>query len=371
MESNKIKKILFFFDSRATFSYSNNVIQIFNKKRKNYQTIVSGNFLEKELKVQQNIFKEYKIKVLKKIKFKSPNQKPFSWTTSMGTSIIEYSKALNKIKPDLIVLTGDRIETLAMCITASYMNIRIAHIQAGDKSGHIDDLSRGAISKFAHLHFASSTSACKRLVSWGEDKKRIFLTGAPQLEDINSNKYFHYSSNYFVVIFHPVLNENTKLKDQISNLLKAIKDFSNYKFCWIYPNNDYGYNIIIKELKKSKLKNLKVVANLPRDKFIKTLSKSRGIIGNSSCGIIEASKFPIPAINIGSRQNGRKQSKNIINVNYKKESITRAIKKTLDYKYINQLLKNVKNPYYKKNSNYKIYELLFKFKKNNTIFKKY
>ena len=92
----------------------------------------------------------------------------------MGTSIIKYSKTLNKIKPDLIVLTGDRIETLAMCITASYMNIRIAHIQAGDKSGHIDDLSRGAISKFAHLHFASSTS-CKRLASWGEDKKEFLI----------------------------------------------------------------------------------------------------------------------------------------------------------------------------------------------------
>ena len=185
MESNKIKKkILFFFDSRATFSYSNNVIQILIKKEKTIK-LLSQVIFRKRVKVQQNIFKEYKIKVLKKIKFKSPNQKPFSWTTSMGTSIIEYSKALNKIKPDLIVLTGDRIETLAMCITASYMNIRIAHIQAGDKSGHIDDLSRGAISKFAHLHFASSTSACKRLVSWGEDKKRIFLTGAPQLEDIN------------------------------------------------------------------------------------------------------------------------------------------------------------------------------------------
>ena len=91
----------------------------------------------------------------------------------MGKSIIDYSKALEKMKPDLVVLTGDRIETLSMCITASYLNIRIAHIQAGDKSGHIDDLSRAAIAKFAHLHFAPSLDAHKRLISWERIKKNL------------------------------------------------------------------------------------------------------------------------------------------------------------------------------------------------------
>lgn len=371
MESNKIKKVLFFFDSRATFSFSSNIIKIFNKKKINYQTIVSGNFLEKKFKIQKDIFEKYKIKVLKKIKFNSPNQKPSSWTTSMGRSIIKYSHALDNIKPDLIVLTGDRIETLAMCITASYMNIRIAHIQAGDESGHIDDLSRAAISKFSHLHFASSIAACKRLESWGEKKNRIFFTGAPQLEDISTNKSYNDASNYFVVIFHPVLNENDKLKKQILNLLNSIKYFSKYKFYWIFPNNDFGHNIILKELKNSKLKNLKLIANLPRDEFICTLSNSRGIIGNSSCGIIEASRFPIPSINIGSRQNGRPQSKNIINVSCEKKEIINAVKKVLNKNYLNRLIKNIKNPYYKKNSNHHIYKLLFKYKKNSNIFKKY
>ena len=93
MESNKIKKVLFFFDSRATFSYSNNIIKIFNKK-KTYQTIVSGNFLEKKFDIKENIFNKHKIKVSKKIKFKSPNLKHSSWLVSMGKSIIDYSKAL-------------------------------------------------------------------------------------------------------------------------------------------------------------------------------------------------------------------------------------------------------------------------------------
>ena len=156
MESDKIKKVVFFFDSRATFSYSSNIIKVFNQKKKEYKAIVSGNLLEKKFDINKDIFKKHKIKIFKKIFFKSPNLKPSSWPISMGRSIIQYSKALEKIKPDMIVLMGDRVETLSMCITASYLNIRIAHVQAGDKSGHIDDLNRSAIAKFAHLHFASS-----------------------------------------------------------------------------------------------------------------------------------------------------------------------------------------------------------------------
>ena len=371
MESSKIKKIVFFFDSRATFSYSSNIIKVFNQKKIKYKTIISGNFLEKKFDINRDIFKKHKIKITKNIHFKSPNLKPSSWPISMGRSIIEYSKVLDKIKPDMIILTGDRIETLAMCITASYLNIRIAHVQAGDKSGHIDDLNRSAIAKFAHLHFASSNEACKRLLSIGEEKKRIFLTGAPQLIDIKPNKVNNYWSKYFIVIFHPVLNEIESIRKQTINLINSIKQFKNYEFKWIFPNNDLGHNIILTELKKTKVANLKIIKNLERDEFIKILSNSRGIIGNSSCGIIEASMFPLPVVNIGSRQNGRPQSKNIINTSYDEKEISSAIKKIIDKKFLSRIIKSIKNPYYKKNSNYHIYKLLFKYKKNNEIFKKY
>ncbi len=371
MASNKIKKILFFFDSRATFSYSNNIIKIFNQKKKKYQTIVSGNFLEKKFDIKENIFKKHKIKISKKIKFKSPNLKHSSWLVSMGKSIIDYSRTLEKMKPDLIVLTGDRIETLSMCITASYLNIRIAHVQAGDKSGHIDDLNRAAIAKFAHLHFAPSKDACKRLLSWGENKQRIFLTGAPQLEDISSNKNYNKSSNYFVVIYHPVLNEFKSIKSQVDNLINSIRKLKTINFYWIFPNNDMGHNIILSQLNKKRIQNLKIIKNLERNTFIKILSNSKGIIGNSSCGIIEASKFPIPVVNIGSRQNGRPQSKNIINTSYDKKEIFTAIKKILNQKFISKILNNVVNPYYKKNSSLRVYNLLLKYGKNNDIFKKY
>ena len=271
MASNNLKKFLFFFDSRATFAYSNNVIQVFKKKKTKFQILISGNYLEKKMKIDKNLFKKNKLKVSSRVKFRSPGKKISSWPISFGKAMINYANSLSKLKPDIVVLTGDRIETLSMCITCAYMNIPIAHIQAGDKSGHIDDLSRGAIAKFSNIHFAPSKEARNRLVGWGEEKKRIFFTGAPQLDDIiykNQKK-----KNYFVLIYHPVLNEQKEIKKQILSILNAIEK-TNLKVFWIYPNNDMGFNNILKKIKKTKNKNISVISNLERKSFLKLLESS-------------------------------------------------------------------------------------------------
>ena len=294
MASNNLKKFLFFFDSRATFAYSNNVIQVFKKKKTKFQILISGNYLEKKMKIDKNLFKKNKLKVSSRVKFRSPGKKISSWPISFGKAMINYANSLSKLKPDIVVLTGDRIETLSMCITCAYMNIpiahieaglrsynmkmpedknniRIAHVQAGDKSGHIDDLSRGAIAKFSNIHFAPSKEARNRLVGWGEEKKRIFFTGAPQLDDIiykNQKK-----KNYFVLIYHPVLNEQKEIKKQILSILNAIEK-TNLKVFWIYPNNDMGFNNILKKIKKTKNKNISVISNLERKSFLKLLESS-------------------------------------------------------------------------------------------------
>lgn len=369
MGRNKIKKYLFFFDSRATFAYSNNIIKIFKKKKINYQILVSGNYLEKEMKIDRNIFKKYGLKITSTVKFKSPAKGIDYWPVSFGKAMIKYAYELKKIKPDIAIITGDRVETLAFCITCAYMNIPIAHVQAGDKSGHIDDLSRAAIAKFSNLHFAPSKQACKRLINWGEDKKRIFFTGAPQLDDIYHN-HKTIKSNYFVVIFHPVLNEQEKIDLQLKNLIQAI-DETGIKVVWIYPNNDVGYKKILKKIKKYKTKNIKITANYERSEFIELLKKSKGMIGNSSAGIIEASMLKLPVINIGSRQNGRPQSNNILNCN----SDLNNIKKKINYinkniKFIKSLQK-IKNPYFLKNSGELITKILTNLKSNNSLLKKY
>ncbi len=368
MASNKIKKILFFFDSRATFSYSNNIIKVFKKHNKSYSILISGNYLEKEMKINNKLFKKNNLKIDYKVKFGSPGKNLYTWPKNFGEAMIRYSKKLNNIRPDLVVLTGDRIETLAFCITCTYMNIPLAHVQAGDKSGHVDDLCRSVLSKFCHLHFAPSKNACERLKSWGEEKKRIYFTGAPQLDDFK-NLEVNDNENY-IIIFHPVLNEHKILKKQIHSLISAI-NHTNISATWIYPNNDLGYQVILKELKHIKNKKIKLVSNLERSDFLKLLSKSSGMIGNSSSGIIEASMFKKPVINIGNRQNGRPQSTNVVNSNYSKNEIIKKINFIKNNKKFIKACRSCKNPYFKKNSSEMIFKIINLLKKNDKILFKY
>jgi GDP/UDP-N,N'-diacetylbacillosamine 2-epimerase (hydrolysing) len=241
-------------------------------------------------------------------------------------------------------------------------------VQAGDKSGHIDDLARGAIAKFAHIHFAPSKDACKRLKNWGEKKNRIFFTGAPQLDDIRKKKVK--IKNFYVVIYHPILNEQKNLKNQLSSLLKAIKE-TDLNVIWIYPNTDMGFKSVISILKKSKNKKIKIISNLERSEFLDILNQSSGIIGNSSAGIIEASIFKKPVINIGNRQNERPQSCNIVNCDNNKKDIIKKINFVKKNKKFLNNLNSCKNPYYRKNSSEIIYRIINSLKKNDKIFNKY
>ena len=368
MASNKISKILFFFDSRATFSYSNNIIKVFKRYKKPYTILVSGNYLEKKMKIKNSLFKKNNLKIDYKVKFGSPGKNLYSWPKNFGEAVVRYSQKLHNIKPDLVVLTGDRIETLAFCITCSYMNIPLVHVQAGDKSGHVDDITRGVLAKFCHIHFAPSINACLRLKLWGEEKKRIFFTGAPQLEDFKIAKCKQ-QKNY-IVIFHPVLNEHKLIKRQIHSLIKAI-NHTNINVSWIYPNNDMGFQIILKNLSQTKNKNIKLIPNLERSEFIKMLKESSGMIGNSSSGIIEASMFKKPVVNIGNRQKGRPQSVNIVNSKYSTEDIINKINYIKNNKKFLDNLKNCKNPYFKKNSSEMIFKIINSLNKNNKILSKY
>ena len=377
MVRNNIKKVFFFLDSRATYSYSKNIIIQFKKKRKlKYETIISGAYLDKNFGNSLKMLKKDGIKIGKKISFKSSNNQIHSWAHNLGQAIKHYSVYLGKVKPDLMVITGDRIETLAMCLTCSYMNIPIAHVQAGDKSGHIDDLARGAIAKFSNIHFTSCIDSKNRLLSMGEEKKRIFNVGAPQLDDIHlyikkNNLKIKKTLKNILIMFHPVLNEREKVKEQIDNIISAVLSFdANIKI--IYPNNDLGFKNIIKRIKKIKLKKVKVFKNLDRDKFIKLLNDTSILIGNSSCGIIEAPSFKLRVLNIGSRQNLRPQAQNIRNCNYNRKQIIDSINFAFNDKKYLKNLKKTKNLYFKKNSGLMVFQhikkiLLYK----NEILKKY
>ena len=344
-------------------------------KKIKYDTIISGAYLDKNFGNSLRMFKKDNIKIGKKIKFKSSNKKISSWAFNFGEAVKKYSKALEKNRPDIMVLTGDRVETLAMCITCSYMNIPTAHIQAGDKSGHIDDLARGAIAKFANIHFASCIDSTRRLINLGEMKERIFNVGAPQLDDIKKflGKKIEIKKKLenILIIFHPVLNEREFLKYQINNIINAALEY-NKTVNIIYPNNDLGFENIINCIKTIKSNKIKIIKNLERDKFLRLLNETSILIGNSSCGIIEAPSFKLRVVNIGTRQNGRPKAKNIINSSYEKKNIIKSINYSFNNKLYIKKLNNTKNLFYKKNSGLKIAKLIIKIlTKKSKLLSKY
>jgi len=257
----------------------------------------------------------------------------------LANTITGFSNFVKEIKPDMIVIHGDRVEALAGAIVGSLNNILVAHIEGGEISGTIDELIRHATSKLSHSHFVANEEARKRLVQMGEINKNIFVIGSPDIDIMKSNKlpriedakkrYSIPFSKYAILLYHPVVTEFGNIKRGAEEIVSAVVD-SNREYVVIYPNNDTGSEIILEEYKRFEgLDNFKLFPSLKFEFFLTLLKHCEFIIGNSSAGIREAGIYAVPTINIGSRQKNRTKNKDIINVEAKKENIMEAIR-TID-----------------------------------------
>jgi UDP-N-acetylglucosamine 2-epimerase (hydrolysing) len=255
---------------------------------------------------------------------------------TLAKTIEGLSAYIKKVQPDLIVVHGDRVETLAGAIVGSLNNILVAHIEGGEISGTIDELIRHSVSKLSHIHFVSNIEAAKRLEQMGEINKSIFVIGSPDVDLMFSDKlpgltevkeYYDIPfQDYAVAMFHPVTTEAEDMKEYAQNFVEAlIKDRHNYVV--IYPNNDLGSSFILKEYMKLKgNERFRVIPSLRFEYFLTLLKEAQFIIGNSSAGIREAPYYNKAIINIGTRQQNRSRQSHIINVDYKKNNILEALK---------------------------------------------
>lgn len=298
----------------------------------------------------------------------------FTMAKSMGVLINSFVDILMRVKPDWLILAGDRSETLSAAIAASYCYIPVAHIQAGELSGNIDGLARHAIGKFSHLHFASNKDAEVRLKKLGEQNFRIKKVGAPQLDDLlgiikkNLSRKktlkqlgFDEDFDYFLVVYHPVTEEFTKVKKNFIELTNALVKF-NKKKIWVLPNNDAGSQVIRHELDMRKDSENYIYSNLKREVYLNILKNSDAIIGNSSSGIIESSSFMVPCVNIGRRQHMRFRAGNVIDeYDVKAKKIINAINKSQSKNFIKKI-KKIKNPYGNFDASEKIIKILEKTK---------
>lgn len=279
----------------------------------------------------------------------------FTMVKSLGIFLNSLVDIIASEKPDWIILAGDRGEQLMGAIVGAFCYIPLAHIQAGELSGNIDGMTRHAIGKYAHLHFASNEDAVKRLERLGEEPFRIHLTGAPQLDELVQGLYTRreelerkYSiplnQNYILLIQHSVTEEFNKASEQINITMNALKKFDIPKIA-IFPNNDAGTLMVKQGIEENKYGKFYVFFNLKREDYLGFMKYARCMVGNSSSAIIEAPTFKIPSVNIGKRQAGRIRASNVIDVSFEKEAVIKAIEKALSDEFRECLKKNCKNPY--------------------------
>ena len=255
---------------------------------------------------------------------------------TLARTIEGFSDYCKTIGPDLIVVHGDRVETLAGAIVGSLNNILVAHIEGGEISGTVDELIRHSVSKLSHVHFVSNEPAAKRLLQMGETDSSMFVIGSPDVDimfsgnlpDLPTVKSYYEIpfESYAVAMFHPVTTESHHMEQYANQFVDALLD-DGHRFVIIFPNNDLGSKHILSAYER--LKNhprFRIFPSLRFEYFLTLLKNAQFIIGNSSAGIREAPYYGIPVINIGTRQSNRALHSHIINTGYDTREILSALR---------------------------------------------
>jgi GDP/UDP-N,N'-diacetylbacillosamine 2-epimerase (hydrolysing) len=363
-------KIAVIASSRATYGYKRKLIGLIHRSEKlELQLIVTGMHLLKQYGYSVQEIEADRYPITARVDMMIGGDTPAAWVKSIGVEIQSLAQVFDMIKPDLVLVTGDRAEMFAAAVSAAYMNLPIAHIQAGDVSGHIDGNTRHAITKMGHIHLASCKDSADRVIKLGEEPWRVFDVGAPQLDDIIHGHQVSKSEieaavnidldkPFALVIQHATLTEADQAYDQMKETMLALKDLKMQAVV-IYPNVDSGGMEIIRAIKEfQELPFIINAQNIERKIFIGLLRNASVLLGNSSCGILEAPSFKLPAINIGNRQRGRMQAVNVINVEYDHKEIIKAVNYALNDSDFKRTLKDCVNPYGDGRSSEKILEVL-------------
>jgi len=261
---------------------------------------------------------------------------------TLASTIQGFANYIHSIKPDLIVVHGDRIEALAGASVGALNNILVAHIEGGELSGTVDELIRHAVSKLSHTHFAANEEAKARLLQMGETPETVFVIGSPDMDVMLSDTlppweevkaYYQIPFDEFAVsIYHPVTTEIEQLPSDAAIYRKALEDAGDNFVC-IYPNNDKGSDIILSELKNWKpITALRYILPCVFEYFLVLLKHARYIVGNSSAGLREAPYYGVPTVNIGTRQQGRSNNPDIIHTACTEAALGEALRAAKELK---------------------------------------
>jgi len=323
--------------------------------------------------------------VTEKMEFLLSSDSAVGISKSMGLALISASEVLERNKPHLIVLLGDRFESLALAQAAMLACIPIAHIHGGETTeGLIDEAIRHSITKMSHIHFTATEDYRKRVIQLGEQPEKVFNYGAPGIDSIlkldlldkqklSESINFDLSSPYFMITYHPVTLDNTGGIESLNNLKKVLDLFPDYKCIITYPNADTHGRKLIEVLNKYKDKypeRILLVQSLGQLRYLSLLKYAAAVIGNSSSGLIEAPTFNIPTINIGNRQKGRIAGDTVIQSGDTFEEIKEAFNIALSPEF-NKVCKAAKNPYGDGTSSPKIVNEILTYPLQNIVVKSF
>ena len=276
---------------------------------------------------------------------------PLTMAKSTGMGLLELPTVFNELKPDIILTIADRFETMSTAISATYMNIPLAHTQGGEITGSIDESVRHAITKLAHIHFPATEQSKQRIIKMGENPEFVFNTGCPSIDslldiDYNLEKDFFdkaggtgtfldSSKPYIVMIQHPVTTEYASARWQITQTLMAVSALKMQTVI-LWPNVDAGSDDVSKGIRvfrehNPKINYIQYIKNLPVEDYAKLIKNASCLIGNSSSGLREGAFLGTPVVNIGSRETKRERGKNVIDAHYDYVDILEKIRFQLNH----------------------------------------
>lgn len=355
-----VKKICVFIGSRANYSSIRSaMIAIGNNPKLELQIVAGASAVLDKYGAVINLIEADGFKIMRKSYMNIQGETPATMAKSTGLCMMDMSTIFDEIKPDFVVVVGDRYEIMAPALAAAYMNIPLVHTMGGEITGTIDESIRHAVTKLAHIHFPANRESADRIIKLGERQDMVFTVGCPRIdmvkkimqnpfEDLESicNLFggvgyeIDFQQPFLLVSQHPVTTEFFGAQEQMLETMKAVEKL-NMQTIMLWPNSDAGSDDVSRAIRKYREKNpgnkIHLFKNLPMEVYITLMMKTVCLIGNSSSGIREGEFIGTPCVNIGTRQSGRERGENVIDVDNNSEQIVNAVQKQiLHKKYISR-----------------------------------
>lgn len=347
-----MRKVCVFVGGRANYSSIKSALYaIQNHPQLELQIILGGSgLIERFGRLEEQMEKDGFV-ISERIHMLVEGNQPNAMVKTTAIGMLGIADALENLKPDFVIVIGDRYEIMAPTIAAAYMNIPVCHTMGGEVTGTIDESIRHAITKFAHIHFPANAESAERIEKMGEEKERIFTVGCPRIDTVKKilledpgvpmeifdnqkgvGPEFDLTKPFLLISQHPVTTEYEEAEKQINETIYGALEVG-LPIIMLWPNADAGTEGISRGIRKFREKHgdavLHAFKNLPIAQYVRLMNNTACLVGNSSSGVREGAFIGTPCVNIGTRQAGRERGKNVIDVKCDRHEIAEAIRKQI------------------------------------------